>query len=78
MSDLPIYSDFFNHYFSKFILLLRKSVFRYEYMDNWKKFTKTLLPEKEDFYSNFNMENITDADYACRKRVLKYFKIKSL
>ena len=24
------------------------------------------------------MENITDADYACGKRVLKYFKIKSL
>ena len=47
-------------------------------MDNWKKFNKTLLPEKEDFYSNLNMENITDADYACGKRVLKYFKIKSL
>ena len=58
--------------------MLRKSVYHYEYMDNWKKFNKTLLPEKEDFYSNLNMENITDADYACGKRVLKYFKIKSL
>ena len=47
-------------------------------MDNSKKFTKILLPEKEDFYSNFNMENITNADYACGKRVLKYFKIERL
>ena len=40
-------------------------------MDNWQKFSKTLLPQKEDFYSHLNMEDITDADYALAKRVCK-------
>ena len=29
---------------------------------DWEKLNETLLPEKKDFYSNFNMEDITDAD----------------
>ena len=32
-------------------------------MGSWKKLDKTLLPDKEDFYSNINMEDITNADY---------------
>ena len=32
-------------------------------MDNWEKFNETTLPEKEEFYSNLNMEDVTDADY---------------
>ena len=46
-------------------------------MDNWGKFGET-LPEKEDFYSNLNMEDITDVDYVHAKRVCKDFEIKSL
>ena len=37
-------------------------------MDNWEKFNATTLAEKEEFYSNLNMENITDADYKHWKR----------
>ena len=40
---------------------MRKGVYSYEYIDDWEKFSKTSLPEKKVFYSNFNMENITDA-----------------
>ena len=47
-------------------------------MNDWKRFNETSLPEKEDFYSYLNMENITDADYAHAKRVCKDFKIKYL
>ena len=47
----------------KFILLLRKGVYPYEYMDNWERFNETSLPSKESFYSNLNMENIEDIDY---------------
>ena len=74
--------DFFNTYkFSKhdnnqFTLLLRKCVYRYEYIDDWENFKETSLPEKEDFYSHLNMEDITDADYAHAKRVCKDFEIK--
>ena len=39
------------------------------YIDKWEKFNETLLPEKEEFYSNLNMEDITDADRIHRKRV---------
>ena len=55
---------------------LRKGVYLYEYMDDWEKFNKTTLPEKEEFYSNLNMEEITDADYEHGKRVRKDFEIK--
>ena len=46
----------------KFILLLRKGVYPYEYMEDWEKTNENLLPEKEDFYSHLNMEDTTDAD----------------
>ena len=35
-----------------------------------------MLPEKEDFYSHLNMEDITDADYSQAKRLLKDIEIK--
>ena len=38
-------------------------------MDDWEKFNETLLPEKEDFYSQLNMEDISDGDYEHAKRV---------
>ena len=45
-------------------------------MDDWEKFNETSLPEKEDFYSHSNMEDITDTDYAHAKTVCKDFEIK--
>ena len=58
--------------------MLRKDVYPNEYIDDWKKFNKASLPEKEDFYSHLNMEDITDAYYAHKKRVYKNFEIKHL
>ena len=55
-----------------------KNVFLYEYMDHWKKFNETSLPEEEDFYSHLNMKDITDADYGHAKKVFKDFEIKHL
>ena len=49
--------SFCNNDLNKFILLLRKGVYPYEYMDNWERFNETSLPSKESFYSNLNMEN---------------------
>ena len=46
-------------------------------MDDWEKFNET-LPEKEDFYSYLNMEDITYSDYAHAKTVCKDFQIKNL
>ena len=40
-------------------------------MNDCKKFNETALPEKEEFYSNMNMEDITDADYMHGKEFVK-------
>ena len=47
-------------------------------MDNWERFDETLLPSKESFYSNLNMENIDDIDYRHGNNVFKRFKLKNL
>ena len=54
---------FSNNNIDRFILLLRKGVYPCEHMDEWEQFNETSLPETEDFYSNSNMEDITDLDY---------------
>ena len=67
-----------NAHINKFILLLRKGVYPYEYMDTWEKFNEISLPRKEDFYSNLNMEDISDIDYRHANNVFKRFKLKNL
>ena len=37
---------FSNYNINKFILLLQKNVYPYEYMDDWEKFKKTSLTKK--------------------------------
>ena len=54
-------------------MLVRKGVYPDEYMDDWEKFNEK-TPEKEELYSNLNMEEITDADDIHAKRVCKNFE----
>ena len=63
---------------NKFVLLLRKGVYPYEYMDSWERFSEISLPSKEDFYSNLNMEDISDIDYRHTNNVFKGFKLENL
>ena len=63
---------------NKFVLLLRKGVYPYEYVDNWERFNEKLLPSKKDFYSNLNMEDINDIDYRHANNVFKRFKLENL
>ena len=69
---------FSNNGINKTILLLRKGVYLYEYMDEWEKLNGASLPEKEEFYSNLNMQDITNADYMHEKIVCKDFEIKNV
>ena len=55
---------------------MEKGVYHHEYMDDQKKLNETLLPEKDEFYSHLNREDITDANYVHAKRVCKDFEIK--
>ena len=41
--------EFCSRDLNKFILLLRKGVYPYEYMDSWQRFDETSLPDKEVF-----------------------------
>ena len=60
--------EFCNGDLNTFILLLRKGVHSYEYMDSWERFDETSLPDKEAFYSSLNMEDIADVDHGHAKR----------
>ena len=44
-------------------------------MDSWEKFDETTLPPKEAFYSNLNLEDISDEDYAHAQRVWDVFDL---
>ena len=70
--------EFCNEDINKFILLLRKGVYQYEYMDSWDRFNETSLPDKEAFYSSLNKEDITDVDQRHSKRVFKSLNNKNL
>ena len=59
-------------------MFLRKGVYPYEFINDWEKCNGTSLPEKEEFYSNLNMVDITDSDYNYAKRICKDFEIKHL
>ena len=58
--------------------MLRKGVYPYEYMDSWELFNETSLPNKEDSYSNLNMEDIDDVYYRHGNNVFKGFKFENL
>ena len=70
--------EFCNKDINKFILLLRKGVYPYEYMDNWERFNEVVLPDKKAFYSNLNIESTTDVDYRHANSVFKEFKMINL
>ena len=70
--------EFCNGDLNKFILLLRKGVYPYECMNSWEKINETSLPDKEAFYSNLNMEDITDVEYMHAKIIFKNLINKNL
>ena len=69
---------FCNEDVNNFVLLLRKGVYPYEYMDRWEKFNETTLPPKEAFYSKLNKEGIIDEDCAHAQKVWKVSEMKNL
>ena len=62
---------FSNNGINKFILLLRKGVYPYEYMDELEKINETSLPVKEEFHINLTMGDIIYTDYMHAKKVCK-------
>ena len=63
--------EFYDRDINKCILLLRKGIYAYEFVDSREIFDETSLPGKKDFYSSLNMEGIIDIDDSHAKRLFK-------
>ena len=53
IKNFPNMNQFCNGDVNKLVLLLRKCVYPYEYMDSWERFNETSLPDKKAFDSEF-------------------------
>ena len=71
-------NQFCNSDINKFVLLLRKGVYLYEYMNSWERFDETSILNKKDFHSELNNKDITDKDYEHYQKVWEVFEIKNL
>ena len=60
------------------MLLLRKGVYAYEYMDSIDKFKEKELLTIDKFSSSLSDGNISKADYNHAKKVWDLFKINNL
>ena len=78
IEKFPWMYQFCNGNLNKFVLLLRKGVYPYEYMDSWERFNETSLPPKKSFYSELNLEDISDKDYLHAQKVWDVFEIRNL
>ena len=71
IKKFPKMYQFCNGDLNKFVLLLRKGVYPYEYMDSWERFDETSLPNKKHFYSELNLKDISDKDYLHAQKVFE-------
>ena len=78
IESFPSVYEFCDGDLDKVVLLLKKGVYPYEYMDSWEKFEETSLPDKKDFHSKLNSEDISDYDYEHAKKIWDVFEIKNV
>ena len=76
IEKFPRMHKFCNGDLNKFVLLLRKGVYPYEYMDSWERFNETSLPPKKAFYSKLDLEDIKDKDSEHARKVWEVLEIK--
>ena len=61
----------------KFILLLKRGVYPYEYMDSMDRFDETTLPNIGKIYSKLQLKDISENDHKHAKKVWDIFEIKT-
>ena len=69
IGSFPSVFEFSDGDLDKFVLLLRKGVYLYKYMNSWENFQETPLPNKKDFHSKLNSEGISNYDCDHAKKV---------
>ena len=77
IKKFPRMYKFCNGDLNKFVLLLRKGVYPFEYIDSWERFNETSLLPKKAFYSELNLEDISDKDYNHAQKVWDVFEIRN-
>ena len=60
------------------MLIRKKGVYPYEYMDSIERLSETKLPPKEAFYSKLNNTNISDEDYDHATKVWNVFNCQTM
>ena len=78
IKNFPGMFQFYKGSLNKFVLLMRRDVYPYEYIDDWEKFNETSLPDKTVFYSQLNLEDITDKHHEHAQKVWDVFNIKNI
>ena len=63
---------------NKFILLLRKGVYPYGYMDSWERFNEESLRNKIAFSCKLYLKDIIDEHYAHAQKMFDEFGLKNL
>lgn len=59
-------------------LLLQKGVYPYDYVNDFSIFEENKLPNKDEFYSILNNEEISEEDYQQAKEVFNKFNCKNI
>ena len=54
---------------------MAEGVYPYEYMDSWERFDEISLPDQKAFYSELNLEDITDRYYSNAQKAFEEFCI---
>ena len=67
-----------NNDLGKFLLLLKKGKYPYEYMNTWNRFNECKNPPFEKYYSKLNLTDITKEDYIHSQKVWDKFKIRDI
>ena len=78
IEKFPSLYQFCNGHVNKFVFLLRKGLYHYEFMDTWERFDETSLPGKTAFHIELSLEDITDKDYLHAQKVWEVFEINNL
>ena len=68
IKNFPCRFKFCNNNSKKFILLLKKDIYSYEYMDSMDRFDETELTSIEKLYSSLQMKHISENEYKHAKK----------
>ena len=78
IKKIPNTYKIYNNGINKFILLLRKGVYPYQYMDSWERFDEISLHDETTCYRELYLKNIFDEDYIYSQKIFNEFEIKGL